>query len=87
MLRHKEKVSKGNLFGRLPIGHLGRKEGNIRSARAADRAVDEAGVAEAETSRIEISADAPRPFVQGRRSFYKTERSTLPTKERQRTDK
>ena len=57
------------------------------SARAADRAADEAGVAEANASRIENSADAPRPFVQGRRPFYKTERSTLPTKERQRTNK
>ena len=35
---------------------------------------------------IEDSADAPRPFVQGRRSFDKTEWSTLPTKERQRTN-
>lgn len=76
------------MFDRLPIGHQDRKEGRSnRSARAADRAADEAGVVEADASRIENSADAPRPFVQGRRPFYKTEWSTLPTKERQRTNK
>ncbi|WP_313529653.1 hypothetical protein [Anaerotignum sp.] len=37
------------------------------SARTADRAVDEVEV-------IEVSADASRPFVQGRRSFYKLEK-------------
>ncbi len=73
---------------RLPFGHYDRKEGYvILSARAADRAADEAGVVEADASHIENSADAPRPFVQGRRPFYKTEWSTLPTKERQRTNK
>lgn len=76
------------MFDRLPIGHQHRKEGKSnRSARAVDRAADEAGVVEVCASRIENSADAPRPFVQGRRPFYKTERSTLPTKERQRTNK
>ena len=39
------------------------------SARAADRAADEVEV-------IEHSADASRPFVQGRRPFYKTEKSS-----------
>lgn len=67
-------------FGRLPIGHSDGKEGKKKAPEPQIGRLTR-------QEFIENSADTPRPFVQGRRLFYKTERATLPTKEGQRTNK